>query len=54
MTSMAFAPTAEGGLPDRALELTVGEQVSAAAWKKALAMTQVFVLRVEDGIQRVF
>ncbi|UCU97603.1 type II toxin-antitoxin system HipA family toxin YjjJ [Acidovorax radicis] len=47
MTPMAFAPTAGGGLPDRALELTVGEQVSAAAWKEALAMAQVFVRRVE-------
>jgi len=48
MTPMAFAPTAGGGLLDRALELTVGEQVSAAAWKEALAMAQVFVRRVED------
>ena len=47
MTPMAFAPTAGGGLPDRALELTVGEQVSAAAWKEALAMAQVFVRRLE-------
>lgn len=47
MTPMAFAPTAGGGLPDRTLELTVGEQVSAAAWKEALAMAQVFVRRVE-------
>ena len=47
MTPMAFAPTAGGGLPNRALELTVGEQVSAAAWKEALAMAQVFVRRVE-------
>jgi hypothetical protein len=35
-------------LPDRALELTVGEQVNAAAWKEALAMAQVFVRRVEE------
>lgn len=48
MTPMAFAPTAGGGLPERALELTVGEQVSAAAWKEALAMAQVFVRRVGD------
>ena len=34
-------------MPDRTLELTVGEQVSAAAWKEALAMAQVFVRRVE-------
>ena len=47
MTPMAFAPTAGGGLPDRKLELTVGEQVSAAVWKEALAMAQVFVRRVE-------
>jgi hypothetical protein len=47
MTPMAFAPTAGGGLPNRALELTVGEQVSAAAWKEALAMAQVFVRRLE-------
>lgn len=48
MTPMAFAPTAGGGLPDRTLELTVGEQVSAAVWKEAFAMAQVFVRRVED------
>jgi hypothetical protein len=48
MTPMAFAPTAGGGLPDRTLELTVGEQVSAAAWKKALVMAQVFVRRLGD------
>lgn len=48
MTPMAFAPTAGGGLPDRALELMVGEQVSAAAWKEALAMAQVFVRRAEN------
>ena len=48
MTPMAFAPTAGGGLPSRSLELTVGEQVSAAAWKEALAMAQVFVRRLED------
>ena len=48
MTPMAFAPTAGGGLTIRALELTVGEQVSAAAWKEALAMAQVFVRRLED------
>jgi len=48
MTPMAFAPTAGGGLPDRTLELTVGEQVSAAAWKEGLAMAQVFVRRLED------
>lgn len=47
MTLMAFAPTAGGGLPGRALELTAAEQVSAAAWKEALAMAQVFVRRVE-------
>lgn len=47
MTPMAFAPTAGGGLPDRTLGLTVGEQVSAAAWKEALGMAQVFVRRVE-------
>ncbi len=35
-------------MPDRTLELTVGEQVSAAAWKEALAMAQVFVRRLED------
>lgn len=35
MTLRAFAPTAGGGLPDRTLELTVGKQVSAAAWKGA-------------------
>ncbi|MNV53096.1 putative DNA-binding transcriptional regulator [compost metagenome] len=35
-------------MPDRALELTVGEQVSAAVWKEALAMAQVFVRRVQD------
>lgn len=47
-TPMAFAPTAGGGVGlSRALELTVGEQVSAAAWKEALAIAQVFVLRVE-------
>jgi hypothetical protein len=34
-------------LPERALELTVGDQVSAVAWKEALAMAQVFVQRVE-------
>ena len=47
MTPMAFAPTAGGGLPDRALEITVGEQVSAAAWKEALVMAQVFMRRLE-------
>lgn len=47
MTPMAFAPTVGGGLPDRTLELTVGEQVSAAAWKEALVMAQVFVRRLE-------
>ena len=47
MTPMAFAPTAGGGLPDRRLELTVGEQVSAEAWKEALGIAQVFVWRVE-------
>lgn len=34
-------------MPERAIELTVGEQVSAAAWKEALAMAQVFVRRLE-------
>jgi hypothetical protein len=34
-------------LLDRALELTVGEQVSAVAWKEALGMAQVFVCRLE-------
>jgi serine/threonine protein kinase HipA of HipAB toxin-antitoxin module len=48
MTPMAFAPTAGGGLPSRTLELTVGEQVSAAAWKEALAMAKVFACRLED------
>lgn len=48
MTPMAFAPTAGGGLPGRVLELTVGEQVSVAAWKEALAMAQVFVRRLAD------
>jgi hypothetical protein len=47
MTPMAFAPTAGGGLPDRALELMVGEQVSAAVWKEALGMAQVFVRRLD-------
>ena len=35
-------------MPDRTLELTVGERVSAAAWKEALAMARVFVQRLED------
>ena len=48
MTPRAFAPTAGGGLPDRALEITVGEQVSAGAWKAVLAMARVFVRWVED------
>ncbi len=47
-TPMAFAPTVGGGLPDRTLELTVGDQVSAAAWNEALAMAQVFVRRLKD------
>ncbi len=47
MTPMAFAPTAGGGLPNRALELTVGEQVSAVVWKEALVIAQVFVRRLE-------
>ena len=47
MTPMTFAPTAGGGWPNRALELTVGEQVSAVAWKEALAMAQVFVRRLQ-------
>ena len=47
MTPMVFAPTAGGGLPDRTLELTVGEQVSAAAWKEALVIAHVFVRRLE-------
>ena len=34
--------------PDRALEITVGEQVSAGAWKAVLAMARVFVRWVED------
>jgi hypothetical protein len=34
-------------LPERALELTVGEQVSAAAWREGLAMAQVFVRRLQ-------
>jgi hypothetical protein len=56
MTPMAFAPTAGGGLPERSLELTVGEQVSAAAWKEALAMAQVFVRRLkgEEGFSAGF
>ena len=40
MAPMAFARTAGEGLPDRPLELTVGEQVSAAVWKEALAIAQ--------------
>ena len=48
MTPMAFAPTAGGGLPNRTLELTVGEQVSAVVWKEALGIAQVFVGRLED------
>ena len=48
MTPMAFAPTAGGGLPDRALELAVGEQVSGAASKEAVAMAQMFVRPLED------
>ena len=34
-------------MPDRTLELMVGEQVSTAVWKEALAMAQVFVRRLE-------
>lgn len=38
-------------MPDRTLELTVGERVSAAAWREALAIAPMFVRRVgdEDG-----
>ena len=42
-----WRPSVSGGLQDRTLELTVGEQVSAAAWKEALAMAQVFARRLE-------
>ena len=45
MTPMAFAPTAGGGLPDRALELTVGEQVNAAA-KRLLDPAQLYTVIV--------
>ena len=34
-------------MQDRTLELTVGEQVSAEAWKGALAMAQMFACRLE-------
>lgn len=46
MTPMAFAPTAGGDLPERHLELNVGEQVAARAWLQALPLAQEFVGRL--------
>ena len=56
MTPMAFAPTAGGDLPQRALELNIGEQVSARVWIRALPMAREFVRRlsVADGLSTGF
>ncbi|WCM87404.1 type II toxin-antitoxin system HipA family toxin YjjJ [Acidovorax sp. NCPPB 3576] len=49
MTPMAFAPTAGGDLPQRKLELNVGQQVSARAWLQALPLAQDFVQRLRGA-----
>jgi hypothetical protein len=49
MTPMAFAPTAGGDLPERHLELNVGEQVAACAWLQALPLAQEFVGRLRNA-----
>ncbi|WDZ98348.1 type II toxin-antitoxin system HipA family toxin YjjJ [Herbaspirillum sp. WKF16] len=46
MTCMAFAPTSGGDLPLRELPLTIGNEVSAAAWRQALPMAQDFIDRM--------
>ncbi|WPB55264.1 type II toxin-antitoxin system HipA family toxin YjjJ [Xylophilus sp. GOD-11R] len=47
MSPMAFAPTAGGDLVQRELGLTIGNEVPAAAWHRALSMAQAFVARLQ-------
>ena len=52
MTPMAFAPTAGGGLPDRTLELTVGEQVSVPSTRSTPPLPQTMVSRVKPAVSK--
>ena len=47
MTPMAFAPTAGGDLVQRELLLTIGNDVPAEAWHRALPLAQEFVRRLQ-------
>lgn len=46
MTSMAFAPTAAGEVPERALALVIGSQVAARTWRLALPLAQDYAARL--------